>query len=69
LIGFLRGPVVVLINMTDRPVIVARSSLPAGDLFDLVSQDAWDDRVLGPYEFRYLLVRQDPEALVSSLPT
>lgn len=69
LIGFHRGPVVVLVNMTDRPVIVTRSSLPAGDLFDLVSEDAWDGHVLGPYEYRYVLVRQAPEAMVSSLPT
>ena len=69
LIGFRRGPVVVLVNMSDRPVIVTRSGLWADDLFDLVSEDAWDGHVLGPYEYRYLLGRQAPEAMVSSLPT
>ena len=69
LIGFHRGPVLVVVNMTERPVIVSRSSLPAGDLFDLVSEDAWDGHVLGPYEYRFVLVRRAPEAIVSSLPT
>ena len=68
LIGFRRGPVVVVANMTARPVIVARSMLPAGSLFDVVSQDAWDGHVLGPYEYRYLLGGQAPEAMMSSLP-
>ena len=69
LVGFRRGPVLVLVNMSDRPVIVTRSGLPTGGLFDLISEDAWDGHVLGPYEYRYLLGRQAPEAMVSSLPT
>ena len=69
LVGFRRGPVVVIANLTDRPVILARSALPAGDLFDLVAEDAWDGHVLGPFEYRYLLERPAPEGPVSSLPT
>jgi amylosucrase len=54
LIGFRRGPVTVVVNLTDRPVIVVRAILPEGELFDLVTADAWDGHVLGPYEYRYL---------------
>jgi hypothetical protein len=40
--------------MTGHPVIVARSNLPDGELFDLVANDTWDGHILGPYEYRYL---------------
>ena len=69
LVGFRRGPVVVIANLTDRPVILARSALPAGDLFDLVAEDAWDGHVLGPFEYRYLLERPAPKGPVSRLLT
>jgi hypothetical protein len=55
LIGFRRGAITVVVNMTKRPVIVARSNLPEGELFDLVANDTWDGHILGPYEYRYLL--------------
>jgi amylosucrase len=55
LIGFRRGSVTVVVNMTERPVIVARSNLPHGELFDLVANDTWDGHILGPYEYRYLV--------------
>lgn len=54
-IGFSRGPVSVVVNMTDRPVVVSRSAFPESELFDLVSEDTWEGHVLGPYEYRYLL--------------
>ncbi len=54
-IGFSRGPVSVVVNMTDRPVVVSRSALAEGELFDLVTEDTWEGHVLGPYEYRYLL--------------
>ena len=54
LLGFRRGSVMVIVNLTERPAIVARSNLPDGDLFDLVAGDTWDGHVLGPYEYRYL---------------
>ena len=54
LLGFRRGSVTVVVNMTERPVIVARSNLPEGELFDLVANDSWDGHILGPYEYRYL---------------
>jgi amylosucrase len=68
LLGFRRGSVTVAVNMTERPVIVARSNLPDGELFDVVANDTWDGHILGPYEYRYL---QTPDARrpVSSLPT
>jgi hypothetical protein len=53
--------------MTKRPVIVARSNLPEGELFDLVANDTWDGHILGPYEYRYLLT-PDAGGPVSSLP-
>jgi len=56
LIGFRRGSVLVVVNMTDRPVIVSRSCLPEVELFDLITKEAWDGHVLGPYEYRYLAV-------------
>jgi amylosucrase len=54
LLGFRRGSTTVVVNLTERPVILARSNLPEGDLFDLVAGDTWDGHVLGPYEYRYL---------------
>jgi hypothetical protein len=54
LLGFRRGSVTVVVNMTERPVIVARSNLPDGELFDVVANDTWDGHILGPYEYRYL---------------
>jgi amylosucrase len=68
LLGFRRGSVTVVVNMTERPVIVARSNLPDGELFDLVAEDTWDGHILGPYEYRYLQT-QDARSPVSSLPT
>jgi hypothetical protein len=53
-LGFRRGSVTVVANMTGHPVIVARSNLPDGELFDLVANDTWDGHILGPYEYRYL---------------
>ncbi|HUP15820.1 MAG TPA: alpha-amylase family glycosyl hydrolase [Acidimicrobiia bacterium] len=55
LVGFRRGSVTVVVNMTERPVIVARSNLPDAELFDLVANDTWDGHILGPYEYRYLV--------------
>jgi hypothetical protein len=55
LIAYRQGPVVVLANLTSRPAIVPRNRLLEGDLFDLISDDDWDEHVLGPYEYRYLL--------------
>ena len=54
LIGFRRGPVTVVVNLTDRPVIMARTTLHESELFDLVTADAWDGHLLGPYEYRFL---------------
>jgi amylosucrase len=54
LLGFRRGSVTIVVNMTERPVIVARSNLPDGEPFDLVANDTWDGHILGPYEYRYL---------------
>lgn len=56
LLCFHRGSVTVVVNMTGRPVIVARSNLPNGELFDLIADDIWDGHILGPYEYRYLRV-------------
>ena len=56
LIGFRRGSVTVVVNLTERPVVVARSNLPEGELFDLVAGDSWDGHILGPYEYRYLRI-------------
>jgi amylosucrase len=54
LLGFRRGSVTIVVNMTGLPVIVERSNLPEGELFDLVANDTWDGHILGPYEYRYL---------------
>ena len=48
-------------NLTDRPMILTRSALPAVTCFD------WSPRclgrpVLGPFEYRYLLERPAPHA-------
>lgn len=67
LLGFRRGPVTVVVNLTERPVILARANLPEGDLFDLIARDTWDGHVLGPYEYRYLET-PDARTPVSSLP-
>lgn len=61
-IGFNRGPVLVVVNMTGRPVILSREALPDGELFDLIARDAWDGHLLGPYEYRWVLRDQTPEA-------
>jgi amylosucrase len=62
LIGFRRGPVLVVVNMTDRPVITSRPTFSKGDLFDLISGESWDGHVLGPFEYRYLTDTQDTGA-------
>jgi len=34
------------------------STLAEGELIDLVTGDAWDGHLLGPYEYRYVVSRQ-----------
>ena len=61
LIAFQRGPVLVVVNMTDHPLILTRTGLPDGELHDLVAGEPWAGHLLGPYEYRYV-ERRPPHA-------
>jgi len=68
-IGFRRGSILVVVNMTNRLMVVSTTGptkrelasddltsgdLASGELVDLITHDVWDGHLLGPYEYRYV---------------